>query len=309
MPVLGLFVLAPAVAETIGSGNLPALLLVNPAILLLFGCIYGAPALLIRELWVRGRVGWPGMLMLGFAFGAFDEGIIANTWFEPDALDFGTAQLGRAANVNWNLVAYLTVFHTFVSMFTAIALAEVFFARWSGTQWLRRRGMIACTLIALLLAVGSLSGRRDDASLVAAHGARVRTFWIIVASVIVALLLARRRISATERVSPTVRRVFAAGFVWSAAYLACFFALTRAVPRVAWVAALGLGAVATGAVLRWVGSSAWTRRHTLLLCTGALAPAMVLTSVRITALQPLSSALFVWLVVRTDRRLRAAAPG
>jgi hypothetical protein len=41
-----------------------------------------------------------------------------------------------------------------------------------------------------------------------------------------------------------------------------------------------------------------------LLCAGVLAPSMILTSVRVIALQPVCSALFVWLLVRVDRRLR-----
>jgi hypothetical protein len=309
VPILGLFVLAPVVAEAVGSGNLPTIVLLNPALLFLFGLLYGVPALLVRELGVRGRVGWAGLLLLGFAYGAFNEGIVAGTWFDPEALDFPSSALGRVGDVNWNLVAGLTVFHTFVSMFIPIALAELWFEARRGRPWLRTRGIVVCTLVVVLITIGNVAGDGEgEAGTIEFRSQRLTTVLVLLAAVALALVLPRWHIPRSDRDVPSVRRVFALGFVWFALYLFCFFGMSRIEPRAVVVLVAGLWAAAVTALLRWTGSSQWTRRHTLLLCAGTLAPSMILTSVRVTALQPLSSALFVWLLVRLDRRLRAAQP-
>ena len=308
-PIFGLFVLAPVVAELVGSGNLPTLLFLNPLIAFLFCLLYGPPALLLRELWVRGRVGWPAMLVLGFAFGAFDEGVVADTWFKPKALHLTASELGRVGQVNWNLVANLTVFHTFVSMFISIALAELFFSKRAGQPWLRRRGIIVCTLVPVFIALGDLSTRKNGKTrIVADHAERVATFFVILLAVAIALSLPRWRLPVTRHRVPTVRHAFWIGFSWFVVYLFAFFGLIRIAPRAVPIVALALWMTAVVVVLWCAGSLHWTRRHTLLLCAGVLAPSMLLTSWRIVVLQPVSSGLFVWWLVRIDRRLRPVTP-
>jgi hypothetical protein len=309
-PILGLAFLTPVVAELVGSGNVPTLLFLNPLIALLFCLLYGPPALLLRELLVRGRIGWPSALVLGFAFGALNEGIVADSWFKPNALHMTARELGRVGHTNWNLVANLTVFHTFVSMFIPIALAELWFRQHSGGPWLRRRGIIVCCLITLFVALGDLSTRSHGKTrVVPDHPERVATLFVILFAVVAALVLPRWRIPRSQHRVPSSRRAFWIGFVWFAAYLFSFFGLVRIAPQVVPIVALALWTTAVVALLWWTGSTNWTRRHTLLLCAGVLAPSMVLTSWRIVVLQPVSSGLFVWWLVRLDRRLRAASPG
>jgi hypothetical protein len=305
-PIAALAFLSPVVAELVASGNLPTVLFLNPLIALLFCAIYGPAALLLRELWVRGRAGWPGMLVLGAAYAAFNEGIIANTWFEPGALDMTARELGRHGSVNWNLVTLLIIFHTFLSMFVPIALAELSFPERAGRPWLERRGLVVCTAIATLLAIGSIASREDH--LVRDRPERTVTLVLIVLAVVaVVFVVPRSRIPTTLRRVPRVRSLFWVGFAWFAVYLFCFFGLTRLAPAVVPFAALAIWGTAVALLLRWTGSRQWTKRHTLLLCAGVVAPSMILTSWRIIVLQPVSSALFVYFLVRLDRRLRAAA--
>jgi len=305
-----LFLLAPVVAELVGSGNVPTLLFLNPLVALLFGLLYGPPALLMRELWVRGRLGWPSMLLLGFAFGALNEGIVADTWFKPRALRLDATELGRVGHVNWNLVASLSVFHIFVSMLVSIALAELWFHERAGQPWLRRRGVIGCAVIPLLIAIGELSTRKDGKlQVVPDRPERLATLFVILFAVVVALGLPRWRLPASSRRVPSAPNAFWVGFGWFVAYLFSFFGLVRVASRTVPIAAAMLLVSAVVLLLRWAGSSRWTRRHTLLLCAGVLAPSMALTSWRVAVLQPVSSALFVWWLVRLDRRLLAVTPG
>jgi hypothetical protein len=309
-PVVGLLFLAPVVGELVGSGNVPTLLFLNPVVAFFFCMLYGPPALLMRELWVRRRVGWPGMLLLGFAFGALNEGIVAASWFKPDALDRTAHELGRVGHVNWNLVSMLTVFHTFVSMFVSIALAQLWFRSRAHEPWLRRRGLLLWPLVPLLIALGELStGGKRHPRVVVFRPERAYTLLVIAVAVLVALALPRwRGLRSTRRV-PTPRRAFWAGFGWFAAYLFTFFGMTKLAAGSVPVLAVVLWATAVALLLSWTGSGRWTARHTLLLCAGVVAPSMLLTSWRIVVLQPVSSALFVWWLVHLDRRLRAAAPG
>jgi len=74
---LGLLILSPLCAEyLIGYDNTTG----NPPVLagglLILGPLYGAPALLIRELARRFGMGWPGITALAVAFGIVQAGVV-----------------------------------------------------------------------------------------------------------------------------------------------------------------------------------------------------------------------------------------
>ena len=77
LPVLVLVVIAPVVAEllygTVAITQIVAVLFVLP--------IYGAGALLIREVVRRSGRGWGSILLLGGAYGIFEEGLVLQSFF------------------------------------------------------------------------------------------------------------------------------------------------------------------------------------------------------------------------------------
>ena len=85
LAVLGLFFLAPISAEyLLGYDDIigrPWELVFG---LLIFGPLYGAPALLIREAARRAGRGWPTILTLSFAAGLIQAGLIDQSLFNPD---------------------------------------------------------------------------------------------------------------------------------------------------------------------------------------------------------------------------------
>ncbi len=91
-PALGLIFVAPLVAEFL-LGNLPIKLL--PALMVL-APMYGAGALLIREMVRRTGRGWPSILLLGMAYGIFEEAFTTQSLFNPNYLKL---ILGAAALV------------------------------------------------------------------------------------------------------------------------------------------------------------------------------------------------------------------
>jgi hypothetical protein len=88
LPVLGLAVLAPVCAEYLwgydDSTGHPGTLVGN---LVVFIPLYGAPALLIREVARRRGLGWPGIVLLAAAFGVVEAGLVDQSMFSRDYRD------------------------------------------------------------------------------------------------------------------------------------------------------------------------------------------------------------------------------
>ena len=82
LPAIGLFFLAPLVAEFL-LGNLPITLL---GALIILAPMYGGGALLIREVVRRTGGGWPGIVALGVAYAIFEEAFTTQTLFNPNYL-------------------------------------------------------------------------------------------------------------------------------------------------------------------------------------------------------------------------------
>jgi hypothetical protein len=87
-PVVGLFFFAPISAEyLIGYDDLIGRPLELVFGLLIFGPLYGAPALFIREAARRSGRGWPTILLLSFAAGLVQAGLIDQSLFNPNYRD------------------------------------------------------------------------------------------------------------------------------------------------------------------------------------------------------------------------------
>src|SRR5579862_8898675 len=79
--LLALYFLAPMSGEVI-SGSTPPLLFVQPFGFIFAPLLYGSSAILIHEVIVRRRLGWANVLLLGGAFGVFQEALVVQTWFD-----------------------------------------------------------------------------------------------------------------------------------------------------------------------------------------------------------------------------------
>ncbi len=308
-------VLAPFLAETVASSNTPAV--VFPVVLPIYLVIYGMPALLVRELWVRGRVGWPGILVLGLAYTVLNEGLVAATWFKlapgsGKVLVFTASQALHAAGVNWAVAANLVVFHTAFSIVLPCVLAEVWAVPGRGVAWLRRTGMLVCSALVLLVMLGSLTPKATTrvcagpALTTCSAGRRLSVLAILVL-VGVALLMPRSRLDPRPlRGRPGNGALFASGFGFSLLFLVSFFVFPLT-GRPLWsvIAAVLLIVLGAGLVVRWVRSPEWDPRAAVALGAGALLPGMI-TSVKGFAVgQPLAAALACVLLWRLARRREA----
>ena len=158
--VLTLLLLPGPTAEAL-TGSTPILVyLTNPVSFVTNTLLYGGGALLIREIARRRRLGWSSILLLGAAYGIFEEGLVVNTWANPWLPQVCSIVKGRASGLcnysrfggiilSW--ASSLTVFHAVVSITIPILLVELVFPKRAARAWLGRKLTIALTLGEVLI--------------------------------------------------------------------------------------------------------------------------------------------------------------
>jgi len=195
-PVYALFFLAPLVAEFLLGDFVVSSLL----ILLILAPMYGGGALLVRESVRRTGRGRPAMVLLALAFGVFEEGLVTESLFNPHyagehLLASGyVPALGIA--VPWTV--YVLSLHTIWSISTPIELVEEATPGRRTRPWLRRRGMVVCTVLWLIgcLAVYAVSWSNGHYS---APGSRsVGALVVVIGLVVLAWLLPKPAAPATS---------------------------------------------------------------------------------------------------------------
>jgi hypothetical protein len=175
MQVLILLFLAPVGAEYLAgydtSTGRPLELLAG---LLILGPLYGAPAVLIREVARRRGTGWPGVAALALAAGVLQAGVIDQALFSRSYRDMGfwsamveptwIGALGLGGYPALNFLAG----HAIWSFCAPIALAEAVRPERAHRPWLRRRGLVVVTLLylaaAALILAEHLTTEREHAS-------------------------------------------------------------------------------------------------------------------------------------------------
>ncbi len=153
-PVLTLFLLSPLVGEVL-FGAVPLSLL--PFGLVGLAGLYGGGALLVREI-VRGRrlpAWW--LVLLGIAYGIFEEGTITQSLFDQHfrGLSF-LGFYGHGAGVSWVWALFIVPYHAVFSIAIPILLAELVSGDRRG-RWLGAGGVAATAIVfavnAVLLAI------------------------------------------------------------------------------------------------------------------------------------------------------------
>ena len=213
----GLLVLAPICAEYLSAyddSTGHALQLVGN--LVVFVPLYGCPALLIRELARRRRLGWIGMVLLGAAFGLLQAGVVDQSVFSTDYRQIE----GWDASYRATLIAPLGVSaanfvnfvggHVVFSICAPIALVEGARPDRAGEPWLNRG---ALAVVAALYVAASALVLSEHLTTETSHASvlQVTGSLLLVAGLVAAALrLGRRSRPVQDRQAPRVRTVFAA---------------------------------------------------------------------------------------------------
>lgn len=204
--------LAPVCAEMLqaydDSTGRPGALLVS---LVFFAALYGAPALLIRELARRRGLGWRGIILLATAAGLIEAGLIDQSLFTVDYRDIAEAEAStRATWVSWlGLGAYNVPSwvggHVLFSFCAPIALAEG--VGGDRERWLGRPGLVLAAIAwcasAVLVCVDTVRVEQG-----ASAGQAVGTSLVVVALVVAAI-----RLGPVRRRTGPVPRPWVAGLV------------------------------------------------------------------------------------------------
>jgi hypothetical protein len=266
-PALGLFFLAPIVAEFL-LGNMPISML---GLLAILAPMYGGGALLIREAVRRMGRGWPSILVLGLAYGILEEAFLDQTLFNPDFLSLHLHLLDPAYISSLGIGAWWTIFvltlHTVWSISVSIALAEALVPDRADTPWLGNIGLvIVAVLFALACTAMTLNSIRRDAHHFVASSSQF-TWSAIACLVLIAIALSLPRHD-RGRAAGTVPSPWLLGI---AAFISGMIFLF--VPqRWAWSAVciyLLLDMLWIVAILRWSARRAWTGLCPMALAAGA----------------------------------------
>ncbi len=263
-PVLAVLLVAPVLGEAL-SGATPPLDLLLPWNLALFAALYGAGALLCREVTRRRGLGLRGFLLLAAAYGVYEEALVDHYWFKPsywDDTDVGT--YGVVWHTNVLLAVHLTLFHVAVSMSASVLLVERAFPAWRTRAWAGPRGL-GLAAVALFVVVPLTYGELGNGPL----GPQLAALGLLL--VLVAAALRCRDDHHASPPPPTRLRLGPLAFAVSAGH----FLLTYAVPSfgVPWPVglAIALAPVAAGAVVVRRARVDLRGRDGLRLVTGVLA--------------------------------------
>ena len=266
-PALGLFFLAPLVAEFL-LGNLPIVLL--PAVLAL-APMYGGGALLIRELVRRRGLGWANIVILGLAYAVLEEGLTTQSLFNPNyagehlLIDGFVPALGIA--VPWTI--YVLGLHVFWSVSASILMAESLAGPRRTTPWLGRAGLI---VTGVLFALGIVITTVTNMQLwpYTSTPAQFAGAGVVVVLLVVAGLTLRVRMRPRPGTAPGPLAVLIVTLVAGAV----FQGLTiDALEVPAWVGVAVWVADIAGyltLVALWSARAGWDARHYLAIGTGAL---------------------------------------
>lgn len=284
-PVLALFFFAPISAEyLIGYDDLigrPAELLWG---LLIFGPLYGAPAVLIREAARRTGRGWSTILLVSLAAGLVQAGLIDQSLFNPSYRDIPYWDDLRLPTYlpGLGFSAYMVLSflggHMIQSFAAPIAVIESLNPRLARESWLGRPGLILMALLYVAAAGLVLVDQGRTEHFVPSAGQLVGSSAVAIALIVVAFRPPRGR-----RVQPgTPPRPV------PVAALAILAIAARDVLPTTWlgVVVAGLALIGLGVgVWCWSGRVGWGGRHVLAV---AAAP-LVVNAAMAFVIQPLGS--------------------
>jgi hypothetical protein len=273
LPVAALFVLTPLVAEyLLGSlsfskeqiGALPVMAL-----------LYGSGAVLIRDLARRTRRGWRAILLLGFAYGLIEEGLLTQSLFNPNYLNLRLLDYGyvSALGVSTNWTAYVISLHVIWSVCVPIAFVEALFPSQSELPWLGKGGAITAVVF-LALGMAAVASFSYKSGHFMAHPAQFAGVLVAVgASIAVALKASRVPAAIDPSLRPAPSVWLAGGFAFIAGSLFCVSQSARGsgVPWLVPVAGIvAVDAISVITIARWSRRAGWSSMHRFALGAGGI---------------------------------------
>lgn len=238
--------------------------------LVFFGALYGAPALLARELARRLGWGWPSLLLVFAALGTAQAGLIDQSLFSADYGGYEGWEENREPTLitsmglsGYNAYSFI-VGHVIFSFAAPVALAEAWTPARARKPWLGPIGTIlaaAAYVIAAVLIVSDPESRAGSP-----------TQLLVTAGVVAAMLLGAALVGRKRRMDHA--RAAARGpAVWQILVVSLIFAIVPDLLPATWLGvALAAAMTATLGIVVLLASrtGTWTIRHTAAVGTAYL---------------------------------------
>jgi hypothetical protein len=269
--VVALMMLAPVCAEYLAaydeSTGDPAELLWG---LLILSPLYGASALIIREIARRASLGWPGLILMASAFGVLQAGVVDQSLFSIDYRGIGGWEEGRRGTlieplgISAHMAQLFIVGHVIYSICAPIALIEALRPNRQHQPWL---GNVGLAVIAVLYVGASIFVLIYHLANESSHASSIQVVSSLLVGgglIVAAFMLGRRQRPTVERYTPRPRTVFIVSFV-AATALNC-------VPET-WIGfglAVAILIAGVACLARLSRASAWDTRHNVAVAAGAL---------------------------------------
>jgi len=136
--------IAPLLGELVSAHQTPFEFF-NPLNFLVLSLPYGLGALIVRELIVRWEKGWLSLIILGSAYGIYEEALVVYSVVDPNWNELGAlSRYGFVAGVNWTWAALTIHFHILISICSSIVITELMYPTKRHRPWLTRKYFIAC---------------------------------------------------------------------------------------------------------------------------------------------------------------------
>ncbi len=153
-PAIASLVLISTFLPELFSGSTPLLGFLAPGLFLFLLLGYGLAVLVVRELAVRCGAGLAGLLLFGFGYGIFNEGLLAKTLIIDEHLPLPTYDhYGVVMGISVPFAVTIAVWHAFASVAFPIVLTHHCFPKARHVAWLKTS--IVTVLGIVLLFLGS----------------------------------------------------------------------------------------------------------------------------------------------------------
>ncbi len=270
-PWLFLLFIAPVMGELVSAHQSPAEF-INPLNFLILSLPYGFGALIARELNVKWGRNILRLLLLGAAFGLYEEGIVVYSLFDPKWNELGAlSYYGFYGGINWTWGMMTVHFHIIISIIAGIVITEIVYYNKRSERWLTNRGMAGCFtgLMMWTPVMIVITGRKIPTI----------TLYILCIAIIVMLLIAAKNVKIINIKYKTIRaKKPYAYFILGALNMTLFFVTVFITPELKFppliitiLILLGIDIGTLFLLLRWSdGGKRWEDRQKLAFVSGEL---------------------------------------
>jgi uncharacterized membrane protein YecN with MAPEG domain len=264
-----LFFLAPFVGEFL-LGNLR---LGELGLGLILAPMYGAGALLIREVARRTGRGWPTMALLAVAYALMEEGpidqLLWNDSYAGQDLLHGDSFI-PALGMSVELTLAIVALHSVWSICVPIAIVETLVGESRRTApWLRTPGFVVTALVYCVGGVLVFFGNYSEEHFIASPTQIGGVVLVVIALSVLAFRVRTRRALTSHAPPPLL--VAGASLLGTSAYMGPSTLITASWYE--WFGVLVWCVVAVGGVVlisHWSRQEGWDQRHVFALAAGAM---------------------------------------